>query len=329
MDTTAAVGLVSATALGLLANRVTERIVKSDQVLGGFPRWRWCLSAFTQAIVFPGIILLAWWQPSLSCQLDQWLRLPASQLSGFERWYIYALFASQSRDMIPKMPSAASMTMKVHHWVVVVASVLSLTAPAGFGLFIAGTFVLELGSMTFNLRTLYPGSQAINALYQVCMLTSNLVAVALGVFMLRVESIAWWMRALFFTADVGVCIGRQLHAMKDAGVLKSSKHSGGSAVEGLSTTGSRTAATASAAMARGKGRSAAIATTAGRRCRCIAWVPLFSVSGFAATRHFGHTTRGAPVSAKAPPDLNRPATGPPRVRGFAGAAAAAMLRRAP
>jgi len=144
--------------------------------------------------------------------------MSAWNLSSFERWYVYALFASQTRDMCP-MPAKASTTMRVHHWVVVVACLLSLCAPVGFGLFVAGTFVLELGSMTFNLRKLYPRSRAVCLLYQMSMLSSNVVAIAGGVLMMSLTGNPLWMKTLYFAADVGVCIGRQEHALKDAGLI--------------------------------------------------------------------------------------------------------------
>jgi len=214
-----AFGLLAASAAGRVLNRVANFVVSSEEEIDGFPRWRWVLSAFTQVVIFPGILLLALLFPETAwIDASQWLAQPASAAGVYARWYVYALFASQTRDMFP-MPPESSMTMKVHHWVVVVACVLALYAPSGFGLFVAGTFALELGSMTFNLRKLYSTSSAVAALYQTTMFCSNVAALLGGLFMLRMKDIPIWMKALYFAADVGVCIGRQLHALKDAGVL--------------------------------------------------------------------------------------------------------------
>eukprot|EP00930_Biecheleria_cincta_P038034 TRINITY_DN26131_c0_g1_i2.p1 TRINITY_DN26131_c0_g1~~TRINITY_DN26131_c0_g1_i2.p1 ORF type:complete len:315 (+),score=54.96 TRINITY_DN26131_c0_g1_i2:257-1201(+) len=197
-------GLTCATVLGLAANRLVEAVVPA-----------------TEALVFPGLLLLGLSRCSaVGFTLGEWLVAPAHAMPGVGLWYVYALFASQTRDMCP-MPADTSTLMKVHHWVVVVACLLSLVAPQGFGLFVGGTFVLELGSLLFNLRVLYPGSRVISVLYQVVMLASNMTAMAGGVLLLGLKQIPAWMRALYFAADVGVCIGRQRHALKDAGLIGS------------------------------------------------------------------------------------------------------------
>lgn len=208
-----------ASALGRVANRTARFVVRSDETLDGFPRWRWVLSAFTQAVVFPAIMFMVWRTATVQYTFGEWLALSSFELSGWARWYVYALFASQTRDMFP-MPAAASSTMKVHHWLVIIACVLSLAAPAGFGLFVVSTFILELGSLTFNLRKLYPKSFLISIVYQACMFASNVAAVAGGVVMLGMPSLPMWMKLLYFVADVGVCIGRQRHAFKEAGLLR-------------------------------------------------------------------------------------------------------------
>jgi len=208
-------GLAVATVCGLAANRATEPLVASKEKIGGFPRWRWVLSVITQGFVFPALIALCVFSRFSSISLADWLAAPASKLQGFEWWYVYALFASMSRDMFP-MPAESSMLMKVHHWLVVFACVFVLLAPKGFGLFVAGTFILECGSMTYNLRELYPNSIAMQWVYQLSMPVSNIVAVAGGLYMLRMPGLPLWMKVLYFTADIGVCLGRQRHAIKDA-----------------------------------------------------------------------------------------------------------------
>ncbi|CAJ1448379.1 unnamed protein product [Effrenium voratum] len=139
-------GLVSATVIGLAVNKLLEACLGTsaeEELLDGFPRSRWLLSAAIQALVFPLMVSLslrAACGAGLAC--SQWLVASSAQLPSKSLWYVYALFGSQSRDMCP-MPADTSFLMKVHHWVVTVACVLSLFAPKGFGLFIAGTFVLD------------------------------------------------------------------------------------------------------------------------------------------------------------------------------------------
>lgn len=214
-------GLVVATVAGLIVNQLLHScLAKSDeQELDGFPRSRWILSAGIQALVFPVFVWLSITAASTSGILfSQWLTASAPELPTKSLWYVFSLFGSQSRDMCP-MPAATSFLMKVHHWVVTIACVLALFAPKGFGLFIAGTFVLELGSLFYNLRVLYPGNKLINVMYQTFMPLSNLAALAGGVLLLSMKEVPLWMRVLYFTADVGVCLGRQRHALKDAGLL--------------------------------------------------------------------------------------------------------------
>ncbi|CAK9083347.1 Hypothetical protein (Fragment) [Durusdinium trenchii] len=217
----ASVGLLAATVGGLVVNQLLHLCYKDEeeQELDGFPRSRWILSAAIQAFIFPVLVWLSLLVASGSgIMCGRWLTASAAELPNKSLWYVFALFGSQSRDMCP-MPAATSFLMKVHHWVVTIACMLALFAPKGFGLFIAGTFVLELGSLFYNLRTLSPGNKFINTLYQTFMPLSNIAALAGGVLLLQMREVPLWMRVLYFTADVGVCIGRQRHALKDAGLL--------------------------------------------------------------------------------------------------------------
>mmetsp|Transcript_4065 Transcript_4065/g.9493 ORF Transcript_4065/g.9493 Transcript_4065/m.9493 type:complete len:323 (-) Transcript_4065:57-1025(-) len=221
---TLGLGLTAATAAGLFVNWLLEACIgKSEEELDGFPRSRWLLSVAIQALVFPS---LAWLSVSAArwsgLDFGQWLAAGSKELPDVSQWYIFALFGSQSRDMCP-MPAATSFLMKVHHYVVTVACVLCLLAPKGMGLFVAGTFILELGSMFYNLRVLYPGCKMAEVLYQVTMPTSNILALAGGLLLLHMQDVPLWMKVLYFVADVGVCIGRQRHALKDAGLIGSAK----------------------------------------------------------------------------------------------------------
>lgn len=112
----------------------------------------------------------------------------------------------------------------------------------------------ELGSLFYNLRVLYPGaecSELLKALrkhadqhtlpggllYSVCHSLADVYACvehcrigwwsALGIetaysegsygsrLLLRMQEVPLWMRVLYFAADLGVCIGRQRHALKE------------------------------------------------------------------------------------------------------------------
>ena len=166
--------LAAATVLGLVANQAAAIVVPAKQIISGFPRWRWVLSCAVQAALLPALVaMMAQEAQAKGLQPEAWAGQSAPELGHWERTYVLALFASQSRDMfdggVPgRMAKEADFMMRLHHWVVMFACVGAFFAPAGFGLFIAGTFVLELGSMTYNLRTLYPDSAAVVPLYQVC-----------------------------------------------------------------------------------------------------------------------------------------------------------------
>jgi len=216
----ATIGLVSATAVGLALNRLLEIWLGNlEEELDGFPRSRWLLSVAIQALIFPVLVWLSVCAArGAGLDVSHWLTAGACKLPSMSRWYVFALFGSQSRDMCP-MPANTSFLMKVHHYVVTLACLLSLLAPKGFGLFIAGTFILELGSMFYNLRVLYPGRRLIEVVYQVTMPASNIAALAGGLLFLNMQEVPLWMRVLYFAADVGVCIGRQRHALKDAGLI--------------------------------------------------------------------------------------------------------------
>jgi len=206
----ATAGFSVATVFGLCANQLLEASGSNqdEELLDGFPRSRWLLSVVIQALIFPALCFASINSSrAVGLSFVQYLKAPSWALPVRARWYVYSLFGSQARDMLP-MPAEASTLMKVHHWVVVCACVLALMAPKGFGLFTASTFVLECGSMMYNLRVLYPGSRMISVLYQVVMLASNSVSMLCGIFFLKISEVPLWYRVLFFVADVGVCLGR-------------------------------------------------------------------------------------------------------------------------
>eukprot|EP00929_Paragymnodinium_shiwhaense_P080661 TRINITY_DN42082_c0_g1_i1.p1 TRINITY_DN42082_c0_g1~~TRINITY_DN42082_c0_g1_i1.p1 ORF type:complete len:351 (+),score=47.06 TRINITY_DN42082_c0_g1_i1:90-1142(+) len=231
-------GLVVATSVGLLGNRAGKAVFRSEDVLSGFPRWRWYMSASTQAFVFPALIavVLSYWPAGLS--LDAWFSASAASAGQPSRWYTYALFASQARDMIPRMPAAASKLMVIHHWIVCVSCCLALLTPGGFGIFVAGSFLLECGSMTYNLRTLYGGSTLVAVVYQVCMLASNLAACYLSLLWLRVDSVPAAVKALFFVVGNLVIAGRQRHAIKDLIGMRRQPKETASRPDGIAADGS-------------------------------------------------------------------------------------------
>ena len=78
-------------------------------------------------------MLAAYRDASQVYSAQEWLQASAVEMSerglSWELLYIAALFASQTRDMIPRMPATAGFLMRLHHWVVVCLSVASPSAP--------------------------------------------------------------------------------------------------------------------------------------------------------------------------------------------------------
>jgi hypothetical protein len=101
----------------------------------------------------------------------------------------------------------------------------TLAAPAGAGLYIMGTFILELGSIFFNLRTMYPESEPLKWMYYVTMPISNLLALGLGGFMCftKLPGIGLGFKSLFGLSVLGVTFGRHRHQMIDMGRWGGSK----------------------------------------------------------------------------------------------------------
>lgn len=238
---TTALGLLVAHCSALIANKVAQTCIPSEQVLDGFKRWRWILSCWSQVFVFPVLVAASWFCRPAGVNFMEYFALSASASSVYGRWYVYALFAAQTRDL--PMPAATSTVLKVHHWLVVVACCFALLAPSGFGLFIGGTFVLETGSLLYNMRKLYPASTIIRILYHVCMTSSNAIAVFLGVYvLLGLKGFPVWMKAIYLAADFGVCIGRQHAALKDLGLLgKKAKNATAVAIGGSGASSSSAA----------------------------------------------------------------------------------------
>ena len=130
-------------------------------------------------------------------------------------------FRSQARDIL----KWENMLLWVHHVVVMSTCAATLAAPAGAGLYIMGTFILELGSIFFNLRTMYPESEPLKWMYYVTMPISNLLALGLGGFMCftKLPGIGLGFKSLFGLSVLGVTFGRHRHQMIDMGRWGGSK----------------------------------------------------------------------------------------------------------
>ena len=79
------------------------------------------------------------------------------------------------------------------------------------------SFVLEWGSMWYNLHNLYPTSGVLDLMYHVMMASSNAFGLVGGAWFVlnRSDGPQLWARGVYGVITVGVVIGRQHHALRD------------------------------------------------------------------------------------------------------------------
>eukprot|EP00667_Euglena_gracilis_P022697 EG_transcript_25333 len=213
-------GLLGATAAGLGLNVLFKHLF-SDEEVEGFPRWRWLLAAVVQGTALPATLGLALYHNgglTLQWLLQPWdgFRRPL-----YTRSYLYALFASQSRDI----SQTKNRLLFVHHLVVMATSAGALALSAAPGLFTFGTALLEFGSFFYNLYTLYPDSPAIKCAYHCLMPVTNIGALGLGVVLYREQTpLNAWVKGAYLSCLVGVCYGRHRHQMIDLGWWRRRPH---------------------------------------------------------------------------------------------------------
>ena len=118
--------------------------------------------------------------------------------------------------MLPP-PKTATTTFIAHHWAVMICSFLAFYLTGAFNIFAFTSFVLEFGSMWFNLHNLFPTSVALDLMYHVMMLGSNVFGLIGGSWFVLNSSAGpqLWARAVYGIITIGVVIGRQHHALRD------------------------------------------------------------------------------------------------------------------
>jgi len=193
----------------------------SHTPLHGYPRWRWLLSVTIQLTSLLACTIL-----SLSTNGPinlEWFGLPweAYPNPQWLQWYVYVLFGSQVRDL----NQWENKLLFAHHIIVIATCLATLKLPAGAGMYLYCSGTLEMGSVFYNLRVLYPNSRIAHVLYAVAMPASNLAACAMGALLPWFPgTVAPATRAFFAVCLFAVCIGREREHLRSIGVL-SSKHS--------------------------------------------------------------------------------------------------------
>lgn len=149
--------------------------------------------------------------------LTDWLAFASksrAELGGTPCYYFPALIAAQLKDFITgPITLWRSKKMFVHHVIVVLCSVYAETLQHGYGNLVLVTFALEVGSCTFNMATLMPGSNSVLWLYQVVMAAGHVFSLALFAVVAQSE-LSWTVKVVYGAIGVGVMIGRQLSALK-------------------------------------------------------------------------------------------------------------------
>ena len=193
----------------------------------GYPRHCWLLSVFGQAVCMPGCWALAYFHSGAKFdgwdRVHTWCLLGAAELEAsgcvWEGAYLVVLFAAQAKDMLPP-PKTATTSLILHHWAIMIISFLAFFLTGAFNVFAFGSFVLELGTLWYNLHNLYPTSAALNVAYHVAMLASNIFGLVSSTWFIINRSDSskgpqLWACAVYGVVAIGVIIGRQHHALRD------------------------------------------------------------------------------------------------------------------
>jgi len=143
-----------------------KRALSNDPV-DGSPRFTWLMALPVQGCVLPAIAALAWWKNGL--ELMDWLVVKRADLSynNLHDAFLYVFFGYMVKDFSSPM----SLTYWLHHGACALLAIYFLEADFS-GLFICGATVLELGSTTNTVCTLWPGLRA-RAVHVICMTASN------------------------------------------------------------------------------------------------------------------------------------------------------------
>jgi hypothetical protein len=139
---------------------------------------------------------------------------PAAEHPLWSRGFIYLMFAMEARD-IPNLKWVDNKVLIIHHVVVMISCVSSLAViEEGFGVFVMGVIIFEVGSLGFNLYVIQPKIRENIVAYVVLMTVSNIVAAALTVYGLSfpMGSVT---RVFFGLAGIIMALARQHHLWKE------------------------------------------------------------------------------------------------------------------
>jgi len=177
----------------------------SHDMLLGCPRWNYHVSILAQLVTFPALVVPAWASKNFSLEWLEasWDSYPSM---NFERLFLYTMVGYLTKDFLVKMDAL----LYLHHAVCLFGTVCWLYASCkGLTCFIFGTMILELGSASFNLWTLYRHIPCSRILYMMIMSASNLIAVLIVLRFCLFPEPPIGLKILFTTSTVGLAFMRQ------------------------------------------------------------------------------------------------------------------------
>jgi len=205
------VDYIAAMAVGLGMNVFGSRIFPHDKIKGD-PRWVYYISIFSQMLIFPFFGFLGW-RENLDIYrwcFEPWDRLPSVFWS---RMYMASLWGYWMKDMY----LISDPLIIVHHVFCLLSLLIAvlLRHVGGLGFIVLGTLVLELGTVFYNWRSLFPENRFCKYFYWLAIPASNLVALAMACWFWTFAEIDIVPRAFVFITVFGLVVGRQREMVLD------------------------------------------------------------------------------------------------------------------
>jgi hypothetical protein len=211
LDAADIAGVLAFVAVLCLCDKFLEgRIPNGSDMLAGTAASRWILSTGYQITVMAPLGVNA----LLNAPPQGFMDAPAAQHAIFSRAVIYLMFAMEARDL-PHLKWADNKVLLIHHVFVMISCCASLAAiEEGFGVFVMGVMVLEVGSVTFNLYVIQPKWREFVAAYVVVMTLSNISAIAITIYGATFP-LGNVTRVFFVACGIIFSIGRQEHLWRE------------------------------------------------------------------------------------------------------------------
>ena len=205
---TALISLVWYCTLAQVYVLVAATILPHDLIQGS-PRYSWLMSLPLQGVLMPGLALHAWLASELS--IEAWLSAPYESLpcQACQDAFVYAFVCYMLKDVFVGM----TLTFWLHHLISAAVGVYFLQR-SGSGTFILVASILEAGSATNTIYTLWPKSTKARRAHAVGMTTSNVFAAYLGLDRMINSNKSLGIRALLSLVLAGFIVCRQKHCLQ-------------------------------------------------------------------------------------------------------------------